>query len=128
MIKILVVDDEYLVRYTLARILRREGYEVATAADGERGIAAYRNTVPDLVLADMALSEPAGGATIRQMRREQPTAKIIAIAHSWQINEADARAMARRLDADDVIFRPFDTEELLDHLRVALGGDAAAAV
>ncbi len=124
MVKILVIDDEYLVRYALARILRREGYEVATAADGERGIAAFHAGVPDVVLADMALSEPPGG-TIRQMRRERPEAKIVAIAHSWQVDEADARAMARRLAADDVIFRPFDTEELLHHLRVALGEDAA---
>ena len=127
MVKILVIDDEYLVRYTLARILRREGYAVTTAADGERGIAAFHATVPDLVLADMALSEPAG-ATIRQMRRERPQAKIVAIAHSWQIDEADAQAMARRLGTDGVIFRPFDNEELLHHLKMALGEVAAAAI
>ena len=126
MAKILVIDDEYLVRYTLARILRRQGYEVATAADGERGIEVFRSAAPDLVLADMVLPEPSTGATIRLLRRERPDVKIIAIAHSCDLDDGDTRVMARRLGADDIIGRPFDAEELIEHLERMLGscGDA----
>lgn len=121
MVKILVIDDEYLVRYTLARILRRQGYEVATAADGERGIEVFRSAAPDLVLADMVLPEPGSGATIQRLRREHPAAKIIAIAHSCQLDDHDTRDLARRFGADDVIGRPFDPQELLQHLERVLG-------
>jgi two-component system response regulator MtrA len=126
MVKILVIDDEYLVRYTLARILRRQGYEVATAADGERGMAVFRSNAPDLVLADMAMPEREGGATIRQMHSERPAAKIIAISHSCEVDNSDVVAMARRLGADDVIGRPFDTDQLLRHLEAALDQDSGA--
>jgi CheY-like chemotaxis protein len=127
MVKILVIDDEYLVRYTLARILRRQGYEVATAADGERGMAAFRSHAPDLVLADMVMPEREAGAAIRQMRRERPDAKIIAIAHGCQADDGEIATAARRFGADDVIGRPFDADELLRHLRAALGQDSGAA-
>src|SRR5260370_19958937 len=80
MVKILVVDDEYLVRYTLARILRRQGYEVVTAADGERGMAAFRSDAPDLVIADIVMFERERRVTIQQMRGERPHAHIISIS------------------------------------------------
>ena len=120
MTRILVIDDEYLVRYTLARVLRRQGYEVVTAAGGEQGMTAFRGAAPDLVLADMVRPAADGGATIRRLRREHPDAKIIAIAHSCQEDPCGLRQTARQLGADDVIGRPFDTEELLQHLQTTL--------
>jgi DNA-binding response OmpR family regulator len=73
------------------------------------------------------MPERGGGSTIRQMRRERPETKIVAIAHSSQVDNSDAVAMARRMGADDVIGRPFDTEELLQHLKHVLGQENGAA-
>lgn len=127
--KILVIDNAYLVRYTLARILRRQGYEVVTAADGERGMAVFRSATPDIVIADI-MPEEKGCATIRQMRSERPDAKIIAISGSGEIGNSDRPAMARKLGADDVIGKPFDAAELLSRVRqlhVSLDQDGGAA-
>jgi DNA-binding response OmpR family regulator len=115
--KILVIDDEYLVRYTLARILRRNGYEVVTAADGERGMAVFRNVAPDVVITDIFMPEQEGFATIRQLRSERPDAKIIAISGPGQIGNSDVLAIARRLGANDVIRKPVDADELLSRVR-----------
>lgn len=112
--KILVIDDEHLVRYTLARILRSKGYEVMTAADGVRGMAVFRSAAPDLVITDIIMPEQEGIETIRQMRSERPNAKIIAI--SGHIGNFDVLAIARKLGADDVIRKPFDAAELLSRV------------
>jgi len=78
--KILVIDDEYLVRDTLARLLRAKGCEVVTAADGEHGMTVFRSAAPDLVITDILMPEQEGIQTIRLMRHERPDAKIIAIS------------------------------------------------
>ena len=61
-LKVLLVDDEELFRETLAKLLRRRGLEVATAANGELGLALVRELAPDVVVLDLrgtALSRPA---------------------------------------------------------------------
>jgi DNA-binding response OmpR family regulator len=124
--KILVIDDEYFVRHTLARILRSDGNEVATAADGERGMAAFRDGVPDLVITDIIMPRREGIETIRAMRKERPDAKIIAITGDPGVGDYDVLSIARKLGADDVLRKPFDAAELLGRVR-RLGGPLAAA-
>ncbi len=128
--KILVIDDEYFVRYTLARVLRSNGYEVLTAADGARGISAFRSARPDVVITDILMPEQEGIATIRQMRDERPEAKIIAISGACQVCDLDVLEIARKLGADDVIAKPLDAEQLLCRLQqlgVRCAGSGAAA-
>jgi DNA-binding response OmpR family regulator len=115
--KILVIDDDYLVRFTLARLLRKKGYDVVTAADGERGMTVFRSTAPDLVITDIIMPEQEGIETIRLMRRDRPDAKIIAISGGARFGDLDVLEIARKLGADDVIHKPFDAAELLSRVR-----------
>jgi len=115
--KILVIDDDYLVRYTLARILRSNRHEVVTAGDGHHGMALFREQRPDLVITDIIMPEQEGIETIRRIRGECPDAKIIAISGGGRICDLDVLAMARKLGADDVIAKPFDAEGLLGRVR-----------
>jgi DNA-binding response OmpR family regulator len=124
--KILVIDDEYFVRHTLARILRSEGHEVTTAGDGERGMAAFRAGAFDLVITDIIMPRREGIETIRAMRKERPDAKIIAISGDPGVGDYDVLSIARKLGADDVLRKPFDAAELLGRVR-RLGGPLAAA-
>ncbi len=117
--KILVIDGEYLVRYTLARILRSARYEVVTAADGERGMAMFRSAAPDVVITGSIMPGQDGCATIRQMRGERPDTKIIAISGGGQISDSYLLAIASNLGADDVIRKPFDADDLLSRVRQA---------
>jgi CheY-like chemotaxis protein len=119
--KILVVDDEYLVRYTLARILRGNGFEVATAADGASGMAVFRSAEPDLVITDIIMPEQEGIETIRLMRRERPAVKIIAMSGSAMMMNVDGLATALDSGASDVIVKPFDAEDLLSRVMQVLG-------
>jgi DNA-binding response OmpR family regulator len=118
--KVLVIDDDHLVRYTLSKILQRSGYDVVTASDGMRGMLLLREERPDVVITDIIMPEQEGIDTIIQIRRERPGIKIIAISGGGRIRNIDFLTMAHSLGADDVIRKPFEADELLARL-TALG-------
>ncbi len=114
--KILVIDDDHLVRYAVSKILLSYGYEVATASDGKSGMAVLRAEQPDAVITDIIMPEQEGIDTIIQIRRERPATKIIAMSGGGRIRNFDFLEMARALGADDVIAKPFEADALLSCL------------
>src|SRR5882762_4645380 len=98
--KILVIDDDHLVRYALSKILLGAGYAVVTASDGRRGMAVLRAEHPDVVITDIIMPEQEGIDTIIQIRRERPGVKIIAISGGGRIRNIDFLEMAQSLGAD----------------------------
>jgi DNA-binding response OmpR family regulator len=114
--KILVIDDDHLVRYALSKILSSYGYEVVTASDGKRGMIVLRDEHPDAVITDIIMPEQEGIDTIIQIRRERPGIKIIAISGGGRIRNIDFLEMAQSLGADEVIAKPFEAHELMNRL------------
>ena len=80
MSRILLVDDETNLRHTVGYALRREGHEVATAEDGEKGLEIFRATKPDLVILDLMLPRMDGLAVCRAIRRESDVPVIMLTA------------------------------------------------
>ena len=122
MTKILVIDDDVMVRASIVHILEDGGYDVLIAEDGIRGMAAFRNEQPDLVITDILMPEQEGIQTINEIRSANPDAKIIAISGSGRFGDADFLKMARRLGASDTIAKPFDPDELLSRVKACLAG------
>jgi CheY-like chemotaxis protein len=120
MAKILVIDDDLLVRNTISKILRNGGFEVTLAEDGVRGLASFRRDRPDLIITDIIMPEKEGIETILEIRKEHPAAKIIAVSGGGRVGNADFLAMAKSLGAVAVIAKPFRSEELIDHVRACL--------
>jgi DNA-binding response OmpR family regulator len=114
--KILLIDDDKLVLYTLSRLFRNTGDTVLTAENGAEGMALFRRERPDLVITDIVMPEQEGLATIIEMRRESPATKIIAISGGLRQRDYDVLAMAAKLGADDIIAKPFEPQELLSRL------------
>lgn len=116
--KILVIDDDHLVRYTVSRILKKSGHDVVTAADGARGIEVLGMEHPDVVITDIIMPEQEGFQTIVKIRRDHPGIKIIAISGGLRRGQGnlDVLSMAEGLGADSVIAKPFEPEELLAEL------------
>lgn len=107
-----------MVRSSIEAVLADKGYEVVTAADGDRGIRAFRDSHPDLVITDLIMPEQEGIATICQIRRERPDAKIIAISGgARRLPQIDVLDMALKLGADDALAKPFDPEYLIWRIR-----------
>src|SRR5438046_7782177 len=78
--KILVIDDDNLVLYTLSRILERNGYEVVTATDGRRAMAIFRAERADVVITDLIMPVQEGIETIMMLRGRRPEGGVIVIA------------------------------------------------
>lgn len=118
--KILVIEDNAVVRNTMMRILQSAGYDVVIANDGLQGVAAFRREQPDLVISDIIMPEQEGIATIRQILGENPGTKIIAISGGGRIGNTDFLQIAKRMGASDALPKPFDPEELLSRVTTCL--------
>jgi CheY-like chemotaxis protein len=120
--KILVIDDDSLVRDTLVRILERKGYQVLSASDGRHGLEMFRREQPDLVITDIIMPEKEGLETIREIRSECCDAKIIAISGGARLGNMDYLEMAGKLGASEIIPKPFDPAELVRLVSRCLAG------
>ena len=111
---ILIIDDDAGVRYTLSKILVKAGHQVTLGDDGALGLALFCGAPPDLVITDLIMPRQGGLETIIQMRRLNPTMRILAMSGGGRSMNADALATALEVGADDVIIKPFDPEDLLN--------------
>jgi DNA-binding response OmpR family regulator len=111
--KILVIDDDDMVRDSLATVLSDRGYDVFTARDGYRAMPVFASVRLDIVLTDILMPEQEGIETIRRMRLANPEVKIIAMSGGGRIIGVDVLDLAKKLGADDVLTKPFHPEDLL---------------
>jgi len=111
---VLVIDDEAAVLATLETILEGYGFQVVTARNGEQGLMAFRNALPDVVVTDIVMPKKDGIEAIRDMRRERPAANIIAMSGGGRIGTTDFATLATKLGADIGLQKPFESDELLD--------------
>jgi DNA-binding response OmpR family regulator len=113
---ILVVDDEPSLRDTVAYSLRREGYDVVSAADGPAAIAAARTHRPDLVILDIMLPGMDGLQVCRAIRNESTVPIIMLSAKGEEFD----RVLGLEIGADDYLTKPFAMRELLARVKANL--------
>jgi CheY-like chemotaxis protein len=121
MTRILVIDDDPLVRATVRTILDGAGYGIALASDGQDGLAEFRRERADLVITDIVMPEMEGIETIRQLRSLDPKLPILAISGGGRGIPLDYLRMAQELGASDALSKPFEADELLDAVKRCLG-------
>jgi DNA-binding response OmpR family regulator len=114
---ILLVDDESAITDNLAPLLRRAGFDVVVAHDGDQALQRVRTGAPDLVVLDVLLPGMDGRAVLRQVREERSAVPIILLT---QVGESAERAMALDEGADDYLNKPFDPYELVARIRAVL--------
>lgn len=113
---ILVVDDEELIRGLLERILKREGYDVSSVADGPAFRAAMDEGDIDLVLLDIRLGRDHGFDLARESR-ERYRVPLIFVTGDTDMTD---KVTGLELGAEDYITKPFDQRELLARIKVVL--------
>ena len=112
MAKILVIDDDPMVRTTIGRILRHGGHEPILAENGVRGVELFSKEHPDLVITDIIMPEKDGIETIREIHGLCPDARIVALSGGARIGNLDFLGMAMKLGACAMIDKPFGADEL----------------
>ncbi|GAA3709036.1 two-component system response regulator KdpE [Sphingomonas cynarae] len=124
---ILVVDDESSIRRLLRNTLERAGHAVFEAADARTALLRAASDHPDAILLDLGLPDRDGLGLIPLLLKDADPAILIVSAR----DATEEKVAALDLGAHDFVSKPFDTEELLARLRVALrhrGGVAAKIV
>jgi CheY-like chemotaxis protein len=116
--RILIADDDALVRGSLAAVLESEGYIVFEAGNGIDAVRRAMEHIPDLVLLDLDMPDWDGWTTFSQLAQSFPLLPVILItAHSNQYGEA------LRLGADAFMEKPFNIPVLLRTVKGLSGGD-----
>jgi len=109
-LRILIIDDEPNLPHQLARFLRKHGYEVYTASDGETGLQELQRSSIDLVLLDLRLPKMGGMEVLTQVRKSDQELPIIIITAHADLQTA---VTAMKLGASDYLHKGFDLDELL---------------
>jgi two-component system, OmpR family, response regulator len=113
-VRVLVVDDEPSLAELLSSVLRFEGWEVQTAADGQGAIRAARDFRPDAVILDVMLPDLDGLEVLRRLRQEQPQVCVLFLTARDAVEDRVAGITA---GGDDYVTKPFSIEEVLARLR-----------
>ncbi|MGQ9466670.1 MAG: response regulator [Anaerolineae bacterium] len=114
--KILVVEDDLVLRETLEYNLTRQGYQVYTAADGYTALETARREYPDLILLDLMLPGLDGLEVCRILRQETNAPILMLTARDEEVD----KIVGLEIGADDYVTKPFSMRELLARIKAQL--------
>lgn len=118
---ILIIDDEPYLPQQFARYLKKHGYDVSIAPDGEEGLKELSRSSVDLVLLDLRLPKLGGLEVLAQMRKQDPDIPVVMLTAHGDIQSA---VEAMKLGAADYMLKGFDLDELLLVVQRALSASA----
>ena len=112
--KVLIVDDEYLIRYSLQKLIEHEGFEAFTAGSGHEALCLFEERQPDIVILDIGLPDTNGLALLRTIKEMNPSAIAIMATGS---PDAQGSVEAMKMGALDYLEKPFSMEHLKTLMR-----------
>jgi len=118
--KILIADDEENIVISLEFLMKREGFEVIVAGDGEEALQRIREEAPDLVLLDVMMPKMSGFEVCQEVRAD-PALNGIRILMLTAKGRDTEVAKGLALGADGYMTKPFSTKELVDQVHALLG-------
>ena len=116
MTRILIIEDEDSYRDATSFMLRKEGFDVVTAADGAAGLAEFDKSGADLVLLDLMMPGIPGVEVCRQLRARGNVAIVMVTARDSEVD----KVVGLELGADDYVTKPFSHRELVARIRAVL--------
>ncbi len=111
MARILVIDDEPLIRKYLRALLEPAGHEVVEAGDGIAGLKAFQSQPADLVFCDLFMPLKEGLETIRELRQLAHAVPIVAMSGGTPLGAMDFLPVATRMGATRIMAKPFSKTE-----------------
>ncbi|MCA1728610.1 MAG: response regulator transcription factor [Actinobacteria bacterium] len=118
--KILVVDDEPNIREVVGQYLRRDGYAVVSASDGEEALDLYKRDRPDLVVLDLMLPRLSGLEVCRRLLGTEGAEHRVPLIMLTARGEEEDRIVGLGLGADDYVVKPFSPRELVARVGAVL--------
>ena len=118
--KVLIIEDEDVLRNVLAKKLEKEGYEVFVAADGEVGMESMRNNHPEMILLDILLPKKNGYQVLEEMRIDENLKKIPVLVISNSGQPVEVRKLIELGACDYLVKADFTPEEVVSKMRACL--------
>ena len=113
MARILVIEDQASLRRLFQSVLTREGHEVVLAQNGEDGVDAAANSMPDLVILDITLPGMTG-SQVKEALTESGVLPAVPLIITSALTTIQAQSVAASLSADGVLVKPFDINFMLE--------------
>jgi len=126
MSRILLIEDDCLVRTTLSEFLAEFGHTIIVAGDGTEGLRLFRLVKPEVIITDLVMPGIEGIEVLMKLQEYRSTAKIIVISGGVRGNNADFLEIAKSLGASKVLAKPFTYELLLTAVNELLPSSAAS--
>ncbi|MCC6443383.1 MAG: response regulator transcription factor [Armatimonadetes bacterium] len=121
--KILIVDDEKTITDSVGFSLKKEGFEVTAAHDGETALRLARSERPDLILLDVMLPSMSGFDICRLVRKESDVPIILMTARAEEID----KVVGFEIGSDDYVTKPFSMRELIARVKAVLKRSASSS-
>ncbi len=118
--KILIVDDEPNIVISLEFLMKKEGFEVAVAADGDEAMAKVASFNPDLMLLDVMMPKKSGFEVCEALRADLARAGLIIVMLTAKGRDTEV-AKGLAIGADAYVTKPFSTKDLLARVKSMLG-------
>ena len=120
MARILIIDDDDIIRRMLSLMLTKAGYDVVDAANGKEGLKQFRENDIDLVLTDLIMPEKEGIEMIMELKTDFPDVKIIAMSGGAQMGPDGYLQLADALGAQRTLKKPIARDDLLGAIKEIL--------
>lgn len=117
--KVLIIEDNPVIRITTADILKLADYEIMTAENGKEGVELAKSMLPDLILCDIMMPDLDGYGVLRILSKNPETLGIPFIFITSKSSKTDLRK-GMNLGADDYLFKPFKETDLLETIEMRL--------
>lgn len=119
MAKLLVIEDDQIIRESIVELLQLEGFEVVSANNGLDGLEKLKIEIPDLIISDIAMPLMSGYEFLESLRKLESYSNLPVILLSAKTDERDRR-LGMQLGADDYISKPFTRNDLLNSINYRL--------
>jgi DNA-binding response OmpR family regulator len=119
--KILIVDDEPNILVSLEYLMKREGFEVLVARDGQEALDVLRRERPRLVLLDVMMPRKSGFEVCQELRADEAIRDTLVLMLTAKGRDTDV-AKGLGVGADAYVTKPFSTRELVEKVRALLEG------
>ena len=115
--KILLVEDDSTLSFIIQDALKREGFEVATASNGDSGLRSFQEFQPDIIIADVMMPKMDGFEMVRQIRLKAPSIPVLFLTARTSLEDV---VKGFELGANDYIRKPFQILELVVRIKALL--------
>jgi len=117
MATVMVVDDTQIIRETVAKLLRHEGYQTVCASNGREALAEFRKMAPDLVLLDIMMPDMNGMEFLEQLRQD-PGGRNLPVIMMSALGDDANQNLARELGASDFLVKTrFNASQVLERVK-----------